>query len=473
MIKKGLTNNEKQFLQQAIKTGHRVDNRSTDEYRKLKIEFGEKYGQVIVHLGKTKVLCDVTANIVKPFQNRPYEGFVRVFVTLSPISSRFLSVDDRPKEDIIEISSMIDKGIRESSAVDLESLCIETHQKVWEVVCKLQVIDDDGNIPDAVNIATMLGLMHFRLPQISFENEKCIIHTKEEKELIPLSIHHLPICVTIGFFEQGGLLIIDPNLLEERSIDGRLSIMVNTHEEICSIQKGGGTPLTIKQLLYCTQLAFSKANDIDKFITQELEKDIKLKEKKEYDEREKVSSVLIRDVEKENSELISFGNNGLESQQKDLFAHLYQKKKNVGKILTISSHKKKEEDELFKGENSKWEMDVENNENDSTENKDNDNRKRQVDLEEFTELANKLMKSNKKPINIKNNKKKNSSSKKQEKKKPKMSKEEISILKNFLDEKKDNQKKKKGNKNKNKKKKKKKKKKSKNVQMFIQEDDEN
>ncbi|KAJ6230285.1 exosome complex component rrp45 [Anaeramoeba flamelloides] len=472
MIKKGLTNNEKQFLQQAIKTGHRVDNRSTDEYRKLKIEFGEKYGQVIVHLGKTKVLCDVTANIVKPFQNRPYEGFVRVFVTLSPISSPFLSLDDRPKEDIIEISSMIDKGIRESSAVDLESLCIETHQKVWEVICKLQVIDDDGNIPDAVNIATMLGLMHFRLPQISFENEKCIIHTKEEKELIPLSIHHLPICVTIGFFEQGDLLIIDPNLLEERSIDGRLSIMVNTHEEICSIQKGGGTPLTIKQLLYCTQLAFSKANDIDKFITQELEKDIKLKEKKEYDEREKVSSVLIRDVEKENSDPITFGNNSLESQQKDLFAHLYQKKKNVGKILTINPLKEKEEDQLFQGKNSKWEMDVENNENDSTTKNTNQNRKRQVDLEEFTELANELIKSNKKPININNNN--NNSSKKQEKKnnqkkKPKMSKEEISILKNFLDEKKDNKKKKKNNKNK----KKKTKKKSKNVQMFIEEEDKN
>ncbi|KAJ3429328.1 exosome complex component rrp45 [Anaeramoeba flamelloides] len=303
MKRQQLSTNEQKFVGSSLISGRRVDLRSLNEIRNLSVSFGSKYGQVMVKLGKTKVISSIQATVAQPFKDRPQEGFCRVRVSLSNVSTIDIESNKKSQSDTLEIQRMIEDSYRESRVVDLESLCIIPEIWVWEIVCNVHVVDNDGNISDAANLATILSLSHFKLPQVTIENGKAVIHTDEERELLPLSIYHLPISVSFGLFKKGEIIIVDPCLIEEKTIEGRIIMMVNIHEEICSIRKGGGTPLTLDQILYCTKIASEKAKEISLLIEGELEKDLKLKTKQEYDNRHLISSILMKDEQTIKSSL--------------------------------------------------------------------------------------------------------------------------------------------------------------------------
>jgi exosome complex component RRP45 len=79
------------------------------------------------------------------------------------------------------------------------------------------------------------------------------------REPLALSIHHLPIAVTFGFLGDGDLLVLDPSLKEELVMGGRLTITINTHGEVCAVQKGGGVGVSASELMRCLRLASTKA----------------------------------------------------------------------------------------------------------------------------------------------------------------------------------------------------------------------
>ena len=53
---------------------------------------------------------------------------------------------------------MIERSIRESEAIDVESLCIVGGEKVWSIRCDIRVLDYDGNIIDVASMATVCPL---------------------------------------------------------------------------------------------------------------------------------------------------------------------------------------------------------------------------------------------------------------------------------------------------------------------------
>lgn len=86
---------EHQFLQEALaEHGLRVDGRSLLDSRELVIEFGSSYGCVEVSLGKgkrsaanaTRVAVQCSAEIVKPRDERPFEGFLVIHNEISPLA---------------------------------------------------------------------------------------------------------------------------------------------------------------------------------------------------------------------------------------------------------------------------------------------------------------------------------------------------------------------------------------------------
>jgi exosome complex component RRP45 len=65
------------------------------------------------------------------------------------------------------------------------------------------MIDDCGNLTDCASIATIAALLAARHPAVSVEGTEAIVHTATEKETVPLSIHHIPVSVSFGFFHDG------------------------------------------------------------------------------------------------------------------------------------------------------------------------------------------------------------------------------------------------------------------------------
>lgn len=128
---------------------------------------------------------------------------------------------------------------------------------------------------DASCIALVAALQHFRRPDVAVEGENVTIFKPTEREPIPLSILHHPLCVTFSFFDGGEITLVDATLAEEQCREGDLVIGMNRNGEVCQIAKYGGIPVEALTLLNCTNLALQKVKVLTKLIQQELDQDKK------------------------------------------------------------------------------------------------------------------------------------------------------------------------------------------------------
>ncbi|CAH2063376.1 unnamed protein product, partial [Thlaspi arvense] len=268
-----LTVNESKFVETALQSELRVDGRGLYDYRKLTIKFGKEYGSSEVQLGQTHVMGFVTAQLVQPYKDRPNEGSLSIFTEFSPMADPSFE-PGRPGESAVELGRIIDRGLRESRAVDTESLCVLPGKMVWSVRIDLHILDNGGNLVDAANIAALAALMTFRRPDCTVGGEngqEVIIHTLEEREPLPLIIHHLPIAFTFGFFNKGTIVVMDPTYVEEAVMCGRMTVTVNANGDICAIQKPGEEGVDHSVILHCLRLASSRAAATTKIIREEVE----------------------------------------------------------------------------------------------------------------------------------------------------------------------------------------------------------
>ncbi|CAJ0933269.1 unnamed protein product [Ranitomeya imitator] len=255
---------------------NRIDGRQTYDYRNIKITFGTEYGCCIVELGKTRVLGQVSCELVAPKMNRPTEGILFFNLELSSMASPAFE-SGRSSELLVKLNRLLERCLRNSKCIDTESLCVQAGEKVWQIRVDLHLLNHEGNIMDAASIAAVAALCHFRRPDVSVQGEEVTVYSPEERDPVPLSIHHMPICVSFAFFQQGTFLLVDPSEREERVMDGLLVIAMNKHREICTIQSSGGIMLLKDQVLRCSKVAGVKVAEITELIQKALENDKKVR----------------------------------------------------------------------------------------------------------------------------------------------------------------------------------------------------
>ncbi|EFA81538.1 Putative exosome complex exonuclease [Heterostelium album PN500] len=276
-MKEILSKNEKDFILSSIDQGLRVDGRRLNDMRSIKINFGKQYGMVEVQLGRTRVYTTVTCEVTEPKPERPNEGFFIFNTDVSPMSS--VSVDSSRGNPVeAELGRLIERGLKESRAIDTEALCIVAGSKVWKVKTNVHVLDDCGNLLDCASISVITALLHFRKPDVTVVGNDATIHPIDEREPVPLSIHHTPISITFGFFPKA-IMIVDPDNKEEQVMDGKLSFYVNVHKEICGVSKGGGMSTTIEQVIKCSKISVIRATEITQLIREALHQNIQSRQK--------------------------------------------------------------------------------------------------------------------------------------------------------------------------------------------------
>jgi len=269
-----VSTNEREFIHEGLKHDIRVDGRQPLDMRNVKINFGQNVGSVEVQLGTTRALATVSAEIVPPFPERPSEGFLNFFVDFSPMASPSFQAN-RPSDKAVELSRVVERGIKESRALDTEALCLVAGEKVWAIRCDVHVTDCGGNMTDAVNLAAVIALLHFRRPDVTVVGGKVTVHPTDDRQPMPLAIHHVPISLTCAFFkiDDQVKIVADPGLKEEAVCEGVLTVTVNVHKEICCVQKAGGLAISAAQVLFCSKLAASKAEQLTTLINSRLEED--------------------------------------------------------------------------------------------------------------------------------------------------------------------------------------------------------
>ncbi|TGZ85388.1 hypothetical protein EX30DRAFT_326445 [Ascodesmis nigricans] len=264
--------NEKNFILESLYAGERLDGRELDAFRPLELEFGEEYGLADVRLGKTRVIARVSAQVVQPFSDRPFDGIFTITTELGPMASPGFEVGRQTEAEVL-LARLIEKSIRRSTALDTESLCIVAGQKCWQVRADVHFLNHDGNMVDAACIAVVAALQHFRRPDVSIEGETVTVHSMTERVPVPLSILHVPICEGDGGDEANVVTLIDATLQEEQLRDGDMTVTMNKHGEVCQISKAGGVPLDPIAMHRDMNLAFVKVKEITAFIAKRLKED--------------------------------------------------------------------------------------------------------------------------------------------------------------------------------------------------------
>ena len=247
-------------ISQLVSKGKRLDGRGLTDYREIKIEQGvveKAEGSARVLLGKTEVMAGVKLEIGQPFSDTPNEGVLTVNAELVPLASPTFEPGP-PDENSIELARVVDRGIRESKAIELEKLCIEPGKKVFVVFVDIYVLNHDGNLIDASALAATAALLNTKMFNYEIEDGE----VKIKPGFSPLPIRKHPIAIT--FAKINNTLIVDPWLEEEQTMDARLTITVDDEGKICAMQKGGSGYFTPKQVLEAAKIAKEKAEEIRK-----------------------------------------------------------------------------------------------------------------------------------------------------------------------------------------------------------------
>lgn len=123
----------------------RLDGRGLDDFRDIEIQFGATWGTVFMSLGKTKVLANVTCEITEPKATRQNEGLLHINLELGPMAAPHFE-SGRQCELGIQVNRILERALKDSRCVDLESLCIVAEEKVWNLRVDLIVLNHEGNI---------------------------------------------------------------------------------------------------------------------------------------------------------------------------------------------------------------------------------------------------------------------------------------------------------------------------------------
>lgn len=241
--------------------------------RPIKVEFGSQVGTVTVQLGRTRACASITADLVKPFPDRPTEGFLNFFADFSPMASPFFE-PGRPSDKSVELSRVVERGIRDSKAIDNEALCVLAGEKVWSIRCDVHILDYEGNVTDCANLAAVVALLHFRRPDVTVVGNKVTIHGTDDAQPVALPMHHIPISLTFALFDYQGKekFVLDPNRTEEAVSKGSLVITMNEMGEICCVQKAG-LAVPYDMILQCSTVAFKECQRITTSIKEKLKDD--------------------------------------------------------------------------------------------------------------------------------------------------------------------------------------------------------
>lgn len=238
--------------------GKRIDDRGVHDFREMKLEIGlieRACGSALINLGKTKVMVGVKVEEGEPFLDTPDEGVLVVNAELVPLASPSFEPGP-PNENAIELARVVDRGIRESKAIDLKELCIQPKKKVFVVFIDVYVLDHDGNLIDASSIASIAALLSAKMNEYDVENGEVVYKPGFKK--LPIQNH--PVAVTLA--KIGKSLVVDPSLDEEQVMSARLTVVSDKDGRICAMQKGGAEALSIEEVKQGVAIALSKASEI-------------------------------------------------------------------------------------------------------------------------------------------------------------------------------------------------------------------
>jgi len=249
------------YVKGLLAKGMRGDGRGMYDFRKIRIvkgTMGNAEGSAQVELGRTKVLAGVKLSLEKPMEDTPDQGNMTVAAEMLPLASPKFETGP-PSPEAIELSRVVDRGIRAGSCIDLKSLFIDT-EHVWGVYIDIYVLNYGGNLFDACELAAMSALTNTTVP--GYVDGKVVREDRKNK----LKIDNLVVSTTFAKIEDK--VMLDPSLDEEIAADARLTVATDG-ESIRAMQKGLRGSFSTKEIEDLVDVAFNKHKELKSYIERQ------------------------------------------------------------------------------------------------------------------------------------------------------------------------------------------------------------
>ncbi len=258
-----LNQNSKKHIIELSKSDLRLDGRKLTEFRQpiiIKTSVSKTAeGSSHVKIGDTEVMAGVKVELGVPYPDMLDQGTMMVGAELLPLSSKEFELGP-PSIKAIELARVVDRGIRESKAIDFKKLCIKEGEQVWTLLIDICSINDAGNLMDASSLAVLAALKDMRFPEID-ENGVIDYQKKTDKGI---ELNGIPVAVTV--LKIGDKFIVDPINEEEDALDARLTVTTMEDGTLCAMQKGGEGSLTEEEIFQMIDIATEKAKDLRKLL---------------------------------------------------------------------------------------------------------------------------------------------------------------------------------------------------------------
>lgn len=248
------------YIRDLIGKGQRPDGRDMLAFRGISIKKGiiqNAEGSAQVDLGGTKVLAGVKVMVGSPMSDTPEQGNQIVSAEHWPGAAREFEPGP-PSPESIELARVVDRGIRAAGCINLESLYLE-EGKCWDIYIDIYVLNHDGNLIDAGNLAVMSALENTKMPR--YENGEAV----RTDRTAPLKVNS--VVATTTFAKIGDKIVLDASKDEENAMSARLTIATDG-SAIRAMQKGMSGSFNIDEVEELSKISMEKHAELKRIMEQ-------------------------------------------------------------------------------------------------------------------------------------------------------------------------------------------------------------
>jgi len=246
-------------LRSFLEENTRPDGRALDELRPIvlaKNVVQTADSSVLVRLGKTKVICGITGELVQPLAATPDEGICAINFEFSPVSAP-AAKSGAPNEIAQSLSIFLDNIVKQ--VMDNKELCIEEDQLAWTLFFDLYCLEDDGNVIDAALLSIVSAIQNLTLPSVT-RNEEGVKEVDMTQRANPVSLKMCPVSTTWGEF--GGMLLLDPTSRECELGSSPITIVCSERGNLIGFHRSGGSPLSQEQIQNAIQASKERSSSV-------------------------------------------------------------------------------------------------------------------------------------------------------------------------------------------------------------------
>lgn len=256
-----------EYYKQFIKENIRPDGRRLGEFRKVFLNIGSintADGSALVRLGETMVVCGIKAELADPSVEEEEQGYFVPNVELPPLCSSEI-LPGPPTASAQVLSQQVLECVKNSGVIDLKELCLAPKKLCWVIYADIVCVSHDGNLFDAIMVSLLAALRNTKLPLVTIdeESEEVIASNTDTFEL---KLHDNPVSTTISLFDAR-VLLVDPTREEEDLSRGTITVVCGDNEQLVSIYKPGGIPVSDDTIRACVHYAVNRRQEVVNLIS--------------------------------------------------------------------------------------------------------------------------------------------------------------------------------------------------------------